>query len=101
MSSPDFLLHEAASHSYNYRIDLCHCLYLFTETYLVAEAITYLSSPQYLNVVPSISTHQCQVDTAPSQINMLVPGFQEPLTADLLSELISIHEIKVLFDANV
>ena len=32
---------------------------------------------------------------------MLVPGLQEPLTADLLSDLISVHEINVLFDANV
>ena len=101
MNSPDVLLQEAASHSYNYRIDLCHCLYLFTESYLVADAITYLLSPQCLNVVPSISTHQCQVNTAPSQINVLVPGLQEPPTAKLLSELISVHEINVLFDANV
>ena len=36
-----------------------------------------------------------------SQLNALVPGFQEPRTADLFSELISIHEINVLFDANV
>ena len=32
---------------------------------------------------------------------MLVPGFQEPPTVDLLSKLISIHEINVLYDANV
>ena len=38
---------------------------------------------------------------SPSQINVLVPGFQEPLTADLLSDLISIHKINVLFDVNV
>ena len=49
----------------------------------------------------SISTQQCQVDTAPSQIDVLVPGFQEPLTADLLSELISVQKINVLFDENV
>ena len=101
MNSPDVLLHEAASHGYNYRIDLCHCLYLFTESYLVADAVTYLLSPQCLNVVPSISTHRCQVDTAPSQIKALVPGFQEPPTADLLLELISIHKINVLFDVSV
>ena len=53
--------------------------------------------PSCLNVTLSISTHQCQVNTAPSQINMLVPGFQEPPTADLLLELISIHKINVLF----
>ena len=96
MSSP-----EAASHSHNYRINLCPCLYLFTESYLVADAIAYLSSLQCLNIAPSISTHQCQVNTAPSQISTLVPGFQKPLTADLLSELISVHEINVLFNANV
>ena len=90
-----------ASHGYNYRIDLCHCLYLFTESYLVADAVTYLLSSQCLNVAPSVSTHQCQVDTASSQINALVPGVQEPPTADPLLELISIHEINVLFDANV
>ena len=82
-------------------MDLCHCLYLSTESYLVADAITYLLGPPCLNIVPPISTHQCQVDTAPSLVNALVPGFQEPLTADLLSELISVHEINVLFDANV
>ena len=48
-----------------------------------------------LNVVPSDSTHQCLIDTAPSQINTLVPGFQEPLAADYLLESISIHEINV------
>ena len=32
---------------------------------------------------------------------MLVPGFPEPQTADLLSGLISVYEINVLFDANV
>ena len=100
-NSPDILLHEVVSHGHNYRINLCLCLYLLTRSYLVADAIAYLLSPQCLNVAPSISTHQCQVDTAPSWINMLVPGFQEPPTADLLSELISIHEINVLFDANV
>ena len=77
------------------------CLYLFTGSYLVADAIAYLLSLQCLNVAPSINTHQCQVNTALSQINTLVPGFQEPLTADLLSELISVHEINVLFDVNV
>ena len=101
MNSPDIPLYEAASRSLNYRINLCHCLYLFTESYLVVDAIAYLSSLQCWNVVPSISTCQYQVDTAPSQINALLPGFQEPLTADLLSELISIHKINVLFDANV
>ena len=101
MNSPDILLHEVAPHGQNYRINLCLCLYLFTGSYLVADAIAYLLSLQCLNVVPSVSTHQCQVDTAPSQINVLVPGFQEPLTADLLSELISVHEINVLFDENV
>ena len=99
-NSLDVLLHEAASHSYYYRIYLCYCL-LFTGSYLVADAIAYQSSPQCLNVVLSNSTHQCQVDTTPSQINALVPEFQEPLTVDLLSELISVHEINVLFDANV
>ena len=101
MNSPDVLLHEAASHGHNCRINLCHCLCLFTESYPVTDAITYLLHPQCLNVVPSISTHQCQVDTTPSRINTLIPGFQEPLTADPLLELISIHEINVLFDANV
>ena len=101
MNSPDVLLHEAASHGHNCRINLCLYLYLFTWSYLVADAIAYLSSLQCLNVLPSVSTHQCQVNTAPSQINALVPGFQEPLTADLLSELISVHEINVLFDVNV
>ena len=100
-NSPDVLLHEAASHSYNYRLDLCHCLYLSTESYLVANDVTYLSSQQCLNVTLSISTHQYQVDTAPSRINALVTGFQEPLTANLLSELIRVHETNVLFDANV
>ena len=90
-----------ASHGLNHRINLCHCLCLFTESYLVADAIAYLLSKQCLNVVPSVSTHQCQVDRDPSRINALVPGFQEPPTADLLSELISVHEINVLFDANV
>ena len=70
-------------------------------SFLVADAVAYLLSPQCLNVVLSISTHQCQVNTAPSRINTLVPEFQEPPTANLLSELISIHEINVLFDANV
>ena len=100
-NSPDVLLHEAASHGPNCRINLCLCLYLFTGSYLVADAIACLLNPQCLNVAPSDSTRQCQVDTAPSLINVLVPGFQEPLTADLLSELISIHEINVLFDVNV
>ena len=100
-NSPDILLHEVASHGLNSRINLCHCLYLFIESYLVADAIAYLLSPQCLNVVPSVSTCQCQVNTAPSQINVLVPGFQEPLTANLLSELISVYEINVLFNANV
>ena len=98
MNSPDVLLHEVASHSFNCRINLCHCPYLFTESYLVADAIACLLSLQCLIVAPSISTHHCQVDKAPSRINALVPGFQEPLTANLLSELISIHEINVLFD---
>ena len=40
MNSPDVLLHEAASHRLNHRINLCFCLYLFTESYLVADAIT-------------------------------------------------------------
>ena len=44
---------------------------------------------------------QCQVDTTPSQINALVPGFQGPPAADYLSESISIHEINVLFNMNV
>ena len=74
---------------------------MFTGSYLVADAMANLLSPQCFNVVPSISTHQWQVNTAPSQIDALVPGFQEPPTADLMSELISIHEINVLFDANV
>ena len=100
-NSPDVLFCEAASHGHNCRINLCLCLYLFTGNYLVADAIACLSSPQYLNVALSASTHQCQVDTAPSLFNVLVPGFQEPLTADLLSELISVHKINVLFDANV
>ena len=99
MNSPDILLHEAASPGHNCRINLCLCLYLFTGSYLVPDTVAYLSSLQCLNVAPSVSTHQCQVDTAPSQIDALVPGFQEPLTADLLSELISIHEINVLFDS--
>ena len=99
--SPDVLLHEVASHGHNYRINQCLCLYLFTGSYFVANAIAYLSSLQCSNVAPSVSTHQCQVNTAPSQIEALVPGFQEPLTADLLSELISIHEINVLFIMNV
>ena len=73
MNSPDVLLHEVASYSLNCRINLCHCLFLLTGSYLVADAIAYLSSPQCLNVVPSVSTYQCQVDTAPSQINALVP----------------------------
>ena len=98
MNSPDILLREAASHGHNCKINLYLCLYLFTGNYLVADAIAYLSSLQCLNVALFVSTHQCPVDTAPSQINMLVPGFQEPLTADLLSELISVHEINVLFD---
>ena len=97
----DILLHKVASHDHNCRINLCHCLYLFTESYLVADAVTYLSSPQCLNVVPPTSTCRCQVNTAPSWINVLVKGFQEPLTADLLLELISIHEMNVLFDVNV
>ena len=98
-NSPDVLLHEAASHGHNCRINLCHYLYLFTESYLVADTIAYLMSSQYLNAAPSISTHQ--VNTAPSQIDVLIPGFQEPPTADLLSKLISIHKINVLFDVNV
>ena len=101
MNSSDILLREVTPHSHNYRINLYLCLYLFTGSYLVADAIAYLSSPQCLNVAPSVRTRQCQVDTAPSRINMLVPRFQEPLTADLLSELISVHEINVLFDANI
>ena len=39
MNSPDILLHEAASHGLNHRINLYLCLYLFTESYLVADAI--------------------------------------------------------------
>ena len=75
--------------------------YLFTESYLVADAITWLLSLQCLNVALSNSTCQCQVDTAPSQINALVPGFQGPPAADYLSESISVHKINVLFDTNV
>ena len=101
MNSPDVLLHEVASHGLNCRINLCHCLYLFTESYLVADAIAYILSPQCLNTVLSVSTHQCQVNTAPSQINVIVAGFQEPPTAVLLLELINIHEINILFDVNV
>ena len=97
MNSSEVLLHKAASHGYCYRIYLCSCL-LFTEGYLVADAVAYLSSPLCLNVASYDSTHQCKIDITPSQVNMLVPGFQEPSTADLLSELISIHEINVLFD---
>ena len=100
-NSSDVLLCEVASHGHNCRINLCLCLYLFTGSYLVADAIAYLSSLHCLNVVPPVSTHQCQVNTASSQIDVLVPGFQEPLTADLLLELISVQEINVLFDANV
>ena len=76
-------------------------IYLSTESYLVADAIAYLLNPLCLNVAPSIITHQCQDNTAPSQVNALVPGFQGPVTANLLSELISIHKINVLFDVNV
>ena len=32
----------------------------------------------------SIDTHQCPVDTAPSQNAMLVPEFQEPPEAELV-----------------
>ena len=42
-----------------------------------------------------------QVNTTPSQIEALVPKFQGPLTADYLSEPISVHEINVLFIMNV
>ena len=100
-NSPDILLHEAAPHGLNHRINLCLCLHLFTESYLVADAIAKLSCPQCLNVAPSDSTHQCLVDTIPSQINVLVPGFQEPSAANYLSESISIHKINVLFNTNV
>ena len=75
--------------------------YLFTGSYLVADAITLLSSPQCLNVAPSDSTRQCWVNTTPSRIDTLVPGYQGPLTANYLLESISIHEINVLFDTNV
>ena len=97
----ELLLCEVASQGHNCRINLCLCLYLFTGSYLVADAIAYLSSPQCLSDAPSIGTCQCQVNTVPSQIDALVPGFHEPLRADLLSELIIIHEINILFDANV
>ena len=67
----------------------------------VMEVVSYdiVLRLQCLNVVPSDSTHQCQVNTAPSQIDALVPGFQGPPTANYLSESISIHEINVLFDS--
>ena len=39
MNSPDVLLHEAASHGFYDRINVCLCLYLFTESYIVADAI--------------------------------------------------------------
>ena len=68
---------------------------LFTEGYLVANTIAYLSSPQCLNVVPSISTHQCRVNTTPSQIEASVPRFQEPPTADFWLELSSTHKLHV------
>ena len=81
-------------------MNLCHCLYLFTESHLVADTVAYLLSLECLNAAMSVSTHRCQVNTAPSQVNTLVPGFKEPLTASLLSELISVHETNVLFDVN-
>ena len=84
----------SSPHSYHYKVYLCYCL-LFTEGYIVANTIAYLSGPQCLNVVPFVSTHQCQVDTTPSRIEALVPRFQEPLTADILSELFSAHEVHV------
>ena len=68
---------------------------------IMNKSVPLLSSPQCLNVELSNSTHQCLVDTTPSWINVLVPGFQEPSAADYLSESISIHEINVLFDMNV
>ena len=83
-----------ASHGYHYRVYLCSCL-LFTKGYLVADAITYPLSLHCSNVVLSMNTHQCQIDTTPSWIEVLVPRFQEPLTADLLSELSSTHEVHV------
>ena len=89
----DVLLLEVASHSYYYKVYLCYCL-LFTEGYIVAD--TYLSRLQCLNVVLSKSTHQCQINTTPSQIEVLVPKFQEPPTADLLSELIA--SMKCMFN---
>ena len=64
MNSSDVVLHEAAPHGFNHRTDLCLLSYLFIESYLVADAITWLSSLQCLNVAPSNSTHQCRVDTA-------------------------------------
>ena len=81
MNSPDILLYAAVSHGHNCRIYLCLSLHLFTESYLVADAITYKSNPQCLSIALSVSTHQYQVNTTSSQISMLVPGFQEPLTA--------------------
>ena len=79
MNPLDVLLLEVASHGYHCRVYLCYCL-LFTEG---------------SNVAPSISTCQCQINTTPSQVEALVPRFQEPPTADLLSELSSAHEVHV------
>ena len=94
MNPSGVLLLEVASHVYIYRVYLSYCL-LFTKGYFVADAIAYLSSPQCSNIVLSESTHQCQVNTAPSQIEALVPRFQELPTAGFLSELISVHEVHV------
>ena len=60
----------------------------------MGNTIAHLSSPHH-NVVLSISTCQCSVDTTPSRVEALVPRFQEPLTADNFSELISAHEANV------
>ena len=42
--------------------------------------------------MPSINTHQCPVNTAPTQNTMLVPGLQEPPEAENLSELIMLAD---------
>ena len=80
-------LSELASHGYLSTEYLCYCL-LFSKGYIVADAIAYLMNPQCSYVVPSISTHQCAINTTPLQVEALVPRFQEPLTADDESGLI-------------
>ena len=94
MNSSDILLLKAASHGYYYRVYLCYCL-LFTKGYLVADAVAYLLSPQYSDVVLSEGTCQCQFDTTPSQIEASIPRFQEPQTTNYLSELLSTHKVHV------